>query len=83
MQHNGLTNSEMEMCVWKYGVLQRDLEAASVEDEKQVGLSHQPVPSAEIITYYRKDLVEADKNCTLDSAYCFNMLFLISTTLLY
>ena len=21
LQHNGMTNSEMEMCIWKYGVL--------------------------------------------------------------
>ena len=38
LQHNGMTNSGKEMCMWKLGVLLRDLEAVFLEDEKSTTL---------------------------------------------
>ena len=87
LQHNGVTNSETEMCMWKLGIL-RGLGSCFLGDGKSTTLRVRSSDSAFCKNYHalKEDHAEADKNllvivCTVNTVYSFSILSIISTTL--
>ena len=71
LQYNGMANSDMQICVWKYDFVMNTWRLlymkmrreTHLEERQQAGLS------AEIIRVLREDHAEADKNLSSDSLH--------------